>query len=428
MAKLNFQELIEKINEVPLSTIVSLRVNLTQKGRHFVGLCPFHQDHTEGSFSVNDEKHIAKCFSCDDGVNDGISFIAKVDKTSRSKAIIIIAKELGFISEKDAQSAGIEGINNDAAKLINKVSIYREANKTIADADIINMVYKLISSEGNKLDGGKDVLTKEHRDYLHSRNISDEDIKKNGYFTMPSRRAVVKIVKKLSIFDFKNEDLKYIPGFYLAKDRNFMTLRPYKGIGIPIKNIDGKIVAIQCRRDGDIKPGEQRYFWWSSASEQLGASPGSPIDVIRPQIAFTSAVFVTEGHFKADILVKKYKCPAISVQGVGNWKQIPKELKKFNVESVYIAYDADMAYNMAVMDQAIKLGDAIKEKYSDMKIFYIVWDFNIGKGIDDFLLTGNKPKRLSFDAFKNKCDQMKEINSTDKDTIYKEYKRIFLEK
>lgn len=429
MSKINFQELIDKINEVPLSDIIALRVELVQRGRHYFGVCPFHEDHNLGSFSVNDEKRIAKCFSCNTGVNNGIHFISKVDNISPQKAVLTIATELGFITMEDAKNYGLSEISSySTTKLLNKINKYKESDKKIADEDIINLVYKLISSEGDKFNGNKDVLSKEHRDYLHSRGISDEDIKRNGYFTMPNRRAVVKILKKLSAFGFKDENLSFIPGFYFNKEKNFFTLKPLKGIGIPIKNINKKITAIQVRRDGNLKPGEQRYFWWSSSNEELGASPGSPIDINIPSVIKTDAVFITEGHFKADALIKKYECPAISVQGVGNWKGIPETLRKFNAKSVWIAYDADMAVNPMVMAQAIKLGTAIKEKNTDIKIFYVVWDYKIGKGIDDYLLTNNKPKKISYDNFIKKYELIKNIKETDKELLYQKYVDIFLKK
>lgn len=40
------------------------KVKLIQRGREWVGLCPFHSDVTLGSFSVNDDKALYKCFSC----------------------------------------------------------------------------------------------------------------------------------------------------------------------------------------------------------------------------------------------------------------------------------------------------------------------------------------------------------------------------
>ena len=67
--------------------VVSEHVQLTQRGRNFVGLCPFHDDH-DPSLNLSQEKQIYKCFVCDAGGNvfsflqnvEGISFVEAVRK------------------------------------------------------------------------------------------------------------------------------------------------------------------------------------------------------------------------------------------------------------------------------------------------------------------------------------------------------------
>ena len=239
---------------------------------------------------------------------------------------------------------------------------------------------------------------------------------------MPNRRGVVKIVKKLSPFGFKNEDFKNIPGFYLNEEKGFFTLKPLKGIGIPIKNLEGLIIGIQVRRDGQVKPGEQRYFWWSSANEPLGSSPGSPIDIVLPKEMKTNSLFITEGHFKAAVIVKEKAAPVISVQGVGNWKEVPKSIKKIpGVKKVLIAYDADMAYNNAVKTQAIKLGEAIEKTNSDIDVYYLIWDSDLGKGIDDLILNKDASKRICMMKSTKFFDKIKEM----KEESLEEFKRVF---
>lgn len=47
-----------------LSDIIGKDINLVKAGREFTGLCPFHADRKIGSFMVNDDKEIYRCFSC----------------------------------------------------------------------------------------------------------------------------------------------------------------------------------------------------------------------------------------------------------------------------------------------------------------------------------------------------------------------------
>ena len=63
------EETIDRIREaVDIVDVVSEHVQLTQRGRNYVGLCPFHDDH-DPSFNVSQEKQIYKCFVCDAGGN-----------------------------------------------------------------------------------------------------------------------------------------------------------------------------------------------------------------------------------------------------------------------------------------------------------------------------------------------------------------------
>ena len=45
--------------------VVGEFVQLKRAGVNFTGLCPFHDDHTVGSFMVSPSKNIARCFPCD---------------------------------------------------------------------------------------------------------------------------------------------------------------------------------------------------------------------------------------------------------------------------------------------------------------------------------------------------------------------------
>ena len=80
------ENLVQKIKDATdIVAIVSEHVKLEKKGRHYTGLCPFHNE-KKPSFSVNPELQIYKCFGCGAGgpvfkfVQDiaGISFLDAV--------------------------------------------------------------------------------------------------------------------------------------------------------------------------------------------------------------------------------------------------------------------------------------------------------------------------------------------------------------
>ena len=58
------EEEIERIRKsANIIDIISSYIPLTQKGKNYFGVCPFHEDHSP-SMSVSEEKQIYKCFSC----------------------------------------------------------------------------------------------------------------------------------------------------------------------------------------------------------------------------------------------------------------------------------------------------------------------------------------------------------------------------
>lgn len=61
---MNDRNLVDEIRrKIDIVDIVSSYIPLTQKGKNFFGVCPFHDD-TNPSMSVSREKQIYRCFSC----------------------------------------------------------------------------------------------------------------------------------------------------------------------------------------------------------------------------------------------------------------------------------------------------------------------------------------------------------------------------
>ena len=60
-----------------LRDVVSQYVQLKRVGRRWVGLCPFHAEKT-GSFNVNEENGLFKCFGCGKG-GDAITFVREME-------------------------------------------------------------------------------------------------------------------------------------------------------------------------------------------------------------------------------------------------------------------------------------------------------------------------------------------------------------
>jgi len=85
----------EKVLEsIDIVEVVGERVALRRRGREFLGLCPFHPDHTP-SLWVNPQKGIFKCFSCGAG-GDAIKFVQLREKIGFREALESLARRLGI--------------------------------------------------------------------------------------------------------------------------------------------------------------------------------------------------------------------------------------------------------------------------------------------------------------------------------------------
>ena len=73
--------------------VVRERVDLKQKGREWVGLCPFHDDRSPSMY-VSPAKQIFKCFACGTG-GDALTFVQKYDGVEFPQALEHLAEVSG---------------------------------------------------------------------------------------------------------------------------------------------------------------------------------------------------------------------------------------------------------------------------------------------------------------------------------------------
>lgn len=86
---------IDEIRQrVLLSSVIGERVKLTQRGRNFVGLCPFHKEKTP-SFQVNDERGFYHCFGCS-ASGDVVSFLRETEGLGFREAMETLAQRCGI--------------------------------------------------------------------------------------------------------------------------------------------------------------------------------------------------------------------------------------------------------------------------------------------------------------------------------------------
>jgi DNA primase len=89
------QETIERVRrQTSLVAVVQQVVRLQQRGRSYVGLCPFHKEKTP-SFHVNDERGFYHCFGCQ-ASGDAIRFVQEMQGLSFTEAVRELADRAGI--------------------------------------------------------------------------------------------------------------------------------------------------------------------------------------------------------------------------------------------------------------------------------------------------------------------------------------------
>lgn len=449
---MDLNDVKDRVKDLPIEDVIG--GNLTYVGRK--PLCPFHDDHHPGSFVLNKRKNSWTCYSCGKR-GDAIHFMREFYGLDFISATSKIAIEHGIVTRTEMETI-LNSKVTDACERKTSFKKKETVKPERADIDTLHKVYSLFAQGMTYV--GKPLLSATHIKRLKDHyGLSDEEILKDGLFSWPSRDIVKKFFTNLANLGITDEELALIPGLFFNKETeswDFYRPKNTGAIGVPIRNIDGKIQGFQIRLDKK-REGCQRYQWFSSAFADgkstpyiWGSSPGSPVDVVYPKQIRTATVFVTEGHFKAVKLANQFNSIVLSVQGVSNWRQIPVVMDELNrkypkLRHVYIAYDADMAYKETVLSPAMKLGlsltgldfsgvkDIVEDilavgyrdkEYSNLQAFnraqkvtdylvknaihkytvtFCLWDDRYGKGIDDLIKSGHISdiKKMSLVPFWN---------------------------
>lgn len=374
--------IIEEVKRIPIRDIIQLRIPV----QGVDALCPFHDDTKIGSFKISNSKNIYKCFACGEA-GDGINFISKYDGISYVDAAYKIAYELELISEKEFKE---KKITKTGISILKNIKPVNNGLAEIRDGEILNLVYQTIANTP---------LSEDDEKYLiYEKNLSKEDLKTGKYFTMLSEKEILDKVKNmLKLKGLQQEILIGVPGFYMDKERlRFNTL---DGIGIPIKSWDGKILGIQVRTRALKGNKQARYLWCSSSfangkdDKKLGCGAGSNIGVVFPNELRNNSILITEGHFKAVKYANTFGSICVTVQGVNAYEGVEFVLNSIKnhffenkSSNILIGYDADMIGNLNVFKASVGLVKCVATL--EEPIYYLLWDEESGKGLDDLISAG----------------------------------------
>lgn len=411
------ENMFSKLENVPIDTIIGLRIRIKPNGRHMMGLCPFHNDLHYGSFIVTPSKNLWKCFACGDGYGgNGIKFISLYDGIDYLQAAFKVALELRFISFDDYELYANQTYDKKYVTRLEKKydtsskTCYKESPK--ASFDICHNIYKAMKAACT-------LSEEHHRQLSETRHLPEERIS-SDYFTFPAKsyqkNKVIKLIRE-QYPEYTDEVLMTVPGFYYDKRYNKVSFYGTEGIAFLIHDTIGRVAAIQIRRD-NVKEGQSRYTWFSSSFAMYdsdkymgGASPGAPIDVLYPENTDRSILCITEGRFKSEV-IRTAGNLSMSLQGVGSWRGIDKAINEVmetrSVRQIFLMFDSDMFGKPEVFTQLHKLATALSSAFPGIRIRIACWPIAGGKGIDDLFINGNI-STVQYKEFDALCELYKSV-------------------
>ncbi len=241
-------------------------------------------------------------------------------------------------------------------------------------------IYRAVLSELRLSDG--------HRQALARRGLDADAIARGMYRSHPYAGRS-DLVRRLLAQGFTAEDLVRCPGVIVRRGRysEHLSLAGAEGLLVPVRDLDGRIVALRLRPDDPRGGGKYR---WLSSARHGGPSPGTPIHVARPATMRDAAtVYVTEGELKADVAADRLGAIVVSVPGVSIRAGVLDVVRALGAKRIAIAFDADKLDNPHVAAAELALAGELRG--AGLDVWEATWPADAGKGLDDLLVAGGVP-------------------------------------
>ena len=357
MAYISNEEINEIRSRANIVDIISGYLQVSSKGKNYVALCPFHNDHSP-SLIISPEKQIFNCFTCRTGGNV-FSFVMKYENVSFAEAVSIVAKKVGF------------NLKNDV--------FVKSENKYSKDYEIYEYAMKYYLNNINTTDGSK------AREYLLKRGINETIIKefKLGY-SGSSKDTFYKLATN------KGWDIETLNKLGLINKVNENVYDTFiNRVVIPIENLKGEVVGFT----GRIFNGEDNTAKYLNTKETEIFKKSSLLfnyHNAKNYIRDRKSVIVVEGNMDAIKMSAKGFKNVVALMGVALSKEQIDILKRLKVP-VMLMLDNDNAGEEAT----IKNGESLINSGVDTKVVRL----SGAKDPDEYL------EKFGIDAMQNNIDK-----------------------
>lgn len=325
--------------------------------------CPCCDDGRDKHLNINVVKEVFRCPKC--GISGGmLGLYSLYTNVPVNKAGAMIRAKMG-ITDSSYQPKRREPIN-----------VHREMEKEypITDVETRHATYSALL--------GCLSLSKDHKENLLRRGLTETEISRLGYKTTPVM-GMTSIARQLLSAGLY---LAGVPGFYRNEKDEWTFANDNRGILIPVRDEEGRIQGLQIRLDN---VGKRKFRWMSSTDRKDGCRAegwthfsGIPSETL----------VLTEGPMKADVINALSGWTVLAVPGVNALKKLKASLETLRAKGlkrVQTAFDMDMLTNPNVKNGFEELLALLDEM--DFTFGTYLWDPRY-KGLDDYLWEGKLKK------------------------------------
>jgi len=359
--------------------IISSYIPLTQKGKNYFGVCPFHEDHSP-SMSVSEEKQIYKCFSCG-AAGNVFTFVKEYENVPFLEAVKIVADKCGLIF--NAKIKENKKINN---------------NKT--EYEIMNLALKFYQNNLNSVEGKKAKV------YLKERSLDETVIKDFDLgLALDKNYSLNKLLlnKNYAIETLLNLGLINRSGEYINDVFN-------NRIIFPIHDLDGNPIGFTGRIYE--KSDQAKYI---NSKESIIFKKGQILfnyHRAKNEIKRKKEIIIVEGNMDAIRMYSSGVKNVVALMGTSLTKDQVNIIKELRAK-VILMFDNDNAGEIAT----IQNGDILKNAGIEPFVVRLSGEkdpdeYIINNGIDAIIANISKP--LNFLDFKLKYyKKNKDLNKTE---------------
>ena len=348
MARFSEQFIQQVAQATDIVELVGQYVALTKRGREYVCICPFHDDH-KPSMYVAPAKQIFKCFSC--GAGGGVfQFLCLYEKMAFPEAVKALAERAHIplpAESYQAQAAPGGMSKTDLAEVMSLAAhFYRAQLRGQAGAAALA--------------------------YARGRGFTDDSIERFGLGYAPSGwDSLLRAARSRNVRDAQLA----AAGLVIQRDEGGYYDRFRDRLMFPILDPGGKVIAFGGRA---LDPND-RAKYLNSAESILFDKSGNlyALNWAREGIVATGTAVVAEGYLDALIPLQAGISNIVATLGTSLTEQHVRLLSRYARE-VVLVFDADAA--------GAKAADRGLEMFLAQRIHVRVATIPAGKDPCDFVL------------------------------------------